>query len=157
MIRIFIILALIAPSLVQAETTSNSSSVTLVEPLTMTQSREMNFGKVLVPSSGSNLVRLKGNGDYHSSTTGTIGNFQESAQFKITGDPNSVVEYTSVSVSSTIPGVTFDRLYHTASQTINNNGKKNLNVGARIYVSSTATPGVYDNGELSYTIQVEYQ
>jgi len=146
-----------SPNLSKAIDVQNSSSVTIMQDLSLTQQTELNFGKVLIPASGTHLVRVKNNGDYHETTTGTIGNSQTHGRFYVTGEPNATIKYTKIAVSSSIPGVTFDRIYLTSSQTIPGDGDRYVNVGGRIYVDSTAQSGVYNNGELSYTFSAEYE
>ena len=70
-----------SPNLSKAIDVQNSSSVTIMQDLSLTQQTELNFGKVLIPASGTHLVRVKNNGDYHETTTGTIGNSQTHGRF----------------------------------------------------------------------------
>jgi hypothetical protein len=156
-IQLFLLIVIFIPKIVFAETVPSQASVEIVTPLTITKETELNFGKVEIPLTGSNRVVVRRNGQYNNNTEGTIGSYQTNALFRLSGEPNAAVNYVVISSQSTIPGVTFDRVIIPNSQNINNNGNKNLRVGGRIFVSSTASPGTYNNGELSYTFSAEYE
>lgn len=141
-----------------AETSTGAASVKIVTPLILQETTTLNFGNVLIPSSGTTYsVAVTRGGNYTAGSTGTLGNDQTNGQFHITGEPNYVVEINEVSTSSTITGVSFDALRLPATRTINSSGQVNFNVGGDITVDSTAAAGTYDNGELSYTVEALYQ
>lgn len=157
--RIIFLITMLVPFAANATSITSSAGVDVVTPLIMNQVREMSFGQVSIPPTGSppNAIKVKKNGDYASGTTGVIGEFQESARFEIFGEPNTVVQFSEVSVNSTIVGVTFDNIIVSATKTIPNDGQRFTKIGGQISIDSTASAGVYDNGELTYTVSIEYQ
>lgn len=141
-----------------ALTTQGAASVTIADGLAVQETQILSFGRIIKPTSGTHRVVVRPNGTYNAASAAfTLGQEQQNAIFRITGDADANIVISSSNIQSTITGVTFDSLRHPTSRTLNRRGLRNLNVGGVIIVDSSVVPGVYNQGELSYSITVNYE
>lgn len=157
---IITVLILILPSYGNALSVSKAGKVAIVTPISIVEVQQLDFGMVTPPATGGQNIRVRRDGTY-ASTTGTLGNFQKAGHIKVVGTPGQQFSVTGTS-SSTIPGVNFTTLlYPEAVQNLPlngvNKGQRVVTIGGVIRVFSTAVPGNYDSGELSYNLEINYQ
>lgn len=137
---------------------------TLWRPLTITQSKQLNFGAINV-STGNAVVNMSAQNGNRTVVSGGAGITLISslpgnpAEFAITGQPNTSVNVTLP--SSTVltgPGAAmtvnnFSRRPGGSSTNTNSNGNLTLTVGADLIINANQSAGVY-NG--TYTISINY-
>lgn len=139
----------------QAAEINSTATVTLSDGLELEELRQLSFGVVLIPSTGTNTVGVDnvGTGQYTSGSE-TLGDSQQNARYSITGFANQEVSITTSNVVSDIPGVSFS-VEHPNSRTLDTNGTANFKVWGEIVIDNTAQAGQYDN-DLEYTVTVAY-
>ncbi len=155
LIVVLVCSVLFAP-IVLAASQTGTATVTLSEGLVLEEVRQLSFGNVLLPTTGTNVVTVDtvGSGNYTSGDV--IGTDQSNARYKIVGFSDAVVDITSSDVVSTIPGVTFNAIDHGNSRTLDGSGEAFFKIGGTITVDTSAAAGVYNTGQLSYIITVDY-
>ncbi len=137
---------------------------TLWRPLTITQSKQLNFGAINV-STGNAVVNMSAQNGNRTIVSGAAGITLISslpgnpAEFVITGQPNTSINV-SLPTSTTLTGPgaamtvnNFSRRPSGSSTNTNSNGNLTLTVGADLIINANQAAGTY-NG--TYTISVNY-
>jgi carbohydrate-selective porin OprB len=128
------------------------------------------FGNVVIPSNGSKDVTVFPSGSVIGNIDGDNG--QRRGSHEITGSPNEQFKVTITNNSSTAQYVSLARLYAEVGGlscngesecgftglVMSGNGEGGtLLIGATMRVQSSAEPGRYESGQLSYTVTTEYE
>lgn len=146
------------------DTVSLPIIATLWRPLTITQTKQLNFGAINV-STGNAVVNMSAQNGNRTIVSGAAGITLISslpgnpAEFAITGQPNTSINVSlPSSITLTGPGApmtvnNFSRRPGGSSTNTNSNGNLTLTVGANLIINANQAAGVY-NG--TYTISVNY-
>jgi len=140
-----------------AQATANASaSATIITPITISKTIDMNFGNVAVSAStGGNVVLSTSSGRTTSgaggvtlpSTTGTV----SAAQFTASGQASFTYAITLASSATLSDGsghtMTVGSFVSnpSATGTLSSSGSQTLSVGATLAVTAAQTPGTYTN------------
>ena len=142
--------------------TSASGSVTLLRPITITKTADLEFGRVVKPSSGTGTVSMTNTSDATSAGSGAVaisGITTSRAKFTIDGEGGQGV---SVTVPATFPitngtdTITVTTTQNLGASTTLSNalgaaGSASLNVGGSFSVPSANTTGLY-TGTLNVSV-----
>lgn len=137
-------------------------TLTLWRPLSVTQTRKLNFGSIEM-SGGNSVVQIAAAGGARTIVSGAGGinlvtnRPGTSGEFTITGQPNTTVMVTlPASVSLTGPGNPMTVNSFTANPTtytLSASGSLTLNIGARLTIGAAQVPGTYSG---TYNLTVSY-
>lgn len=128
------------------------------EPLILQERDEMNFG-IIAPDPAGDQITLNTNNTIDTVNSSQSLGGQQFGRFRITGTPNSIVTY-SFSSGDFLSGPGADMPFgnyttnRPASFALNNNGRKQIRIGATLTVGPNQVAGTYSG---SYTITVNYQ
>lgn len=135
------------------------------QPITIDKKRDMKFGTFASDVSGSGTVVLNPNAD-QTTLTGPLFDFGGTvrrARFQIIGDAKAWVIVTlpsSITIRKGTSGnaMTVDTFTMDVTNPVrlNNSGKKTINIGATLRVTTNQTAGNY-NDDNEFTIDVDYQ
>lgn len=142
--------------------TSASGSVTLLRPITITKTADLEFGRVVKPSSGTGTVSMTNASDATTAGSGAVaisGITTSRAKFTIDGEGGQGV---SVTVPATFPitngtdSITVTTTQNLGTSTTLSNalgaaGSASLNVGGSFSVPSANTTGLY-TGTLNVSV-----
>jgi hypothetical protein len=160
---VFTGLCLLAPS-AMAATTSSTVRTTIVQPVSMTKTSDLAFGRVISRTTANRITINQTTGVRTASlgaTTLLAGAPISRAAFQVVGQPamittvalpaSTVLARTGGGASMTVNTY---RRRPTGNPVIPASGAYTLNVGARLNVSANQQPGVYTG---SFTVTVNYQ
>jgi hypothetical protein len=161
----FLILSLIGFSISghTQVTASANVSATIVTPISITKTYDLNFGNIAPSSSGGEVVidpagsRSASGGVTLPGTVGTVA----AASFHVTGTPNYSYSITLPSVPLTISSggdnmtVNVFASEPAVTGTLDASGSQTINVGATLHVVGSQTPGFYASGT-PFTVTVNY-
>ncbi|MEI6277147.1 MAG: DUF4402 domain-containing protein [Prolixibacteraceae bacterium] len=155
----------VATSKAQISKTANASA-TIVTPIGLTKTIDMNFGNVAVSASGGTVIlpstggsRTTSGGVTLPATAGTV----TMASFTVTGTggysyaitlPSAALTVTDPISLSTMTVETFEST-PSATGVLNGAGSQILNVGATLNVAANQTAGVYTSAT-PFTVTVNY-
>lgn len=160
------VLAVALPGVAHAQSSANASatgSTTIVQPITITKTADLSFGRLVKPVSGTAGAMVMSNIDDLDLEVGVAGLDNVSrAKFTIAGEGGQAVSismpanFTMSKGSDTIsvelaPDVSGSI---TLSGALGSTGSASLNVGGLIYLDSTTPTGLYSG---SFTVTVAYQ
>lgn len=153
---LFVIVFLAVSSNAMAESLVGNITVEIREPITLTETRALDFGGLNIDSGGGE-VRMRNNGTliFVSGNVTAFGTSQ-SGRFQATGTPNAALSITlPTEVFLSGPGDDI-RLYDFRrsagnSPTLNNSGIRNFNVRSRLVIAPNQVPGTYSG---TYTVTV---
>ena len=142
-----------------------TSSATIVTPITITNSGNMNFGNIAVSASGGTVVLTPAGAR---STTGglkltTVAGTVTAAHFDITGQlnytyaitlPSAPVVLTRATGTETMEATSFTSS-PTPTGTLDGSGKQTIDVGATLTVANSQVAGTYVTGT-PFTVTVNY-
>jgi hypothetical protein len=173
-IKKYIAIAIIAAGIVGgsgaalAQATANTSasgSATIIRPITISKTADLQFGRVVLPSSGSATVTIANTAD--SISTGTAvalsGITTSRGKFTISGESAQAINITVGTLSMSGPSASTLAVTLSPDQvsgaalsgaTIGSAGSLTLNVGGSFALPSTQTTGVYTG---TFTVNVGYQ
>lgn len=144
----------------EAEATARAAA-TIIQPITIENTRDLNFGDIAVNSTSGGTVVLPTTGERSSTggvtlpaTTGTV----TSARFIVTGVDGyafSIQLPNSITLSGTGDPMTVSSIVSTPSANGTINGETEILVGATLEVNANQTPGLYENTE-DLTVTVDY-
>ena len=163
MILAFLLIGINAAVFAQVTATANATA-TIVTPISITKTVDMNFGNVAVSgTSGGTVVlapastRTSTGGVTLPSTTGTV----TAASFTVNGTANYTYAITLPSSSLTITSgsntmsVTTFTSSPSATGTLDGTGAQTLNVGATLTVAAAQAAGVYTSAS-PFSVTVNY-
>ena len=150
----------------QSSTQSTSGSATIIQPITLTKATDLAFGKIMRPSSGSNVVQIN-------ETTGTrtasgggnaalIASTVSRASYSVAGEGGqtysinvpATFDMTRSGTSDTVTvTLTATATSGTLSGTIGSAGASSFGVGGSFPVASTTATGAYTG---SFDVTVAY-
>lgn len=146
------------------QTVSLPITLTLWRPLTVSQTKQLDFGSINV-STGNAVVRMSSQNGSRTIVSGASGitlitsSPGEPAEFLIKGQSNTSV-FITVSSSTTLTGPgapmtvnNFNRRPGTSALNLNSNGEATLKIGADLKINANQAAGRY-NG--TYTITINY-
>jgi len=158
----FVMFAFSAAMLAQVSATSTASA-TIVSPIAISNTANMNFGNVAVSASAGTVVMTPAG--VRSVTGGctlpAITGSPAAASFNVTGVANYTYAITLPAVATTISSgansMTVDTWTSTPSNTgtLNGSGSQTLNVGATLHVSGSQAGGTYTSAT-PFTVTVNY-
>jgi len=140
---------------------------TIIAPLTITETANMNFGNVAVQALSGGTVALTAAAAPTRTPTGgvTLPNFNKgtisSAAFSVTGQPNYTYAITLPSSATTVTSSTNTMTVDTWTSsptptgTLAADGTQTLYVGATLNVGAAQVPGTYVSGT-GFTVTVNY-
>lgn len=153
-----------------ALTDTFTATIDVLDALAMSQSTQMNFGKIGTPGSSGVVVHLTSGGAEGGSTTATIVDATDFAAgvYKITGSANNTISISGANVGGEA-GFTFTELLCSydgggetniiaapkTTQAAAGSGGKNLTCGAKLAVANTVTEGNDYAPDLSITVDYE--
>jgi len=148
--------------------------IEFILPLSISAGTPLNFGSVVLPPSGSENLTINHLTENSSSGTISILGGQNRGSHDISGSNHQNYQLAITAYSSLI-GISFTNitalvlgagnndscsnheLCNISSLNINGGYGGTLYVGASINIASTVNTGTYNNGELQYTIALEYE
>jgi hypothetical protein len=160
---LFLLLIGLSASLIAQVSATSSASATIVTPITLAKTADLNFGNVAVSSTAGTVVltaagtRSSTGGVTLPATTGTV----TSASFTVTGAPNYTFAITLPSTATTITSgansMTVNSFTSNPSPTgtLNGSGTQTLKVGATLNVSASQAAGAYTS-VTPFTVTVNY-
>ena len=142
--------------------TSASGSVTLLRPITITKTADLEFGRVVKPSTGTGTVSMTNASDAVTAASGAVaisGITTSRAKFTIDGEGGQGVSVTVPATFNIVNGAVTITVTTTqnlgASTTLNNAlgsaGSATLDVGGSFNVPSTNATGLY-TGTLNVSV-----
>lgn len=144
--------------------TSASGSVTIIRPITITKTADLQFGRVVLPSTGSATVTIANTADTISTGTAVAltGITTSRGKFTIGGEGAQAINITVGTLTMTGPSaatlaVTLspDQVSGAVlSSTLGSAGSLTLNVGGSFSLPSTQVTGAYTG---TFTVNVGYQ
>lgn len=135
-----------------------SSSADIRDPLVLQERDEMNFG-IIAPDPAGDQITLNVNNTINTLNGSQHLGGQQFGRFRIIGTPNSNVTY-SFSTGDTLSGPGTDMPFgnfqtnRPASFAINDNGRRQIRIGATLTVNPNQIAGNYSG---IYTFTVYYQ
>ncbi|MGE5424273.1 MAG: DUF4402 domain-containing protein [Syntrophothermus sp.] len=159
---IAVMLFISASSFAQVSATANVSG-TIVTPIAISKTTDMNFGNVAVSSTAGTVIlstagsRTKTGGVTLPTTTGTVAE----AVFHITGTPTYTYSIslsgTPVTVTSSGNTMTVDNFITnpTPTGTLDGTGAQDIHIGATLNVAGNQAAGSYTSGT-PFTVTVNY-
>lgn len=150
--------ALLLPPTARAATGAAPAHVTIVEPLQLSATQQMEFGTIAPPSSGSQSFRLDvssevlqaGSGD------GAAGGQALLAEFTLTGDPlRALAVSAEVTQDFGDPALSLGDLQVTGGDAFDASGQVAVRIGGTLTVASDAAPA--SHGDAVITVTVDYQ
>ena len=165
------IFAIAAPAHADTDTQQGSSQAEIVEPITVTKTTNLDFGKIVAHSTGIGRVRINArNGNRtHNANTSVLGTTGFSrALFDVTGEARRFVILSTSSNTITLTGpgtpMTVDRLRVSRNNRgqrslprryrIPRSGSMEIGFGGRLNVPANQTPGIY-TGTFDLTVIYE--
>lgn len=158
------ILGFSAVSFAQTQNATASTTASIVNPLTIAKTTDMNFGPVLAGSTGGKVILNFADGRSYTGTgvsgiAGTGGSAPKSAVFTITGTGTSaysiVIPIAPITMSGTTTGLTVDAFLSDSGLTGNlAGGTMVIKIGATLNLPTGAiVAGTYTNAsDLSVTV-----
>lgn len=149
--------------LANAATENGSATATVVTPVTVTQSQELNFGQFAAgDTAGTVVISTAG---AHSQTGGVVlmsgSTGQQAGQFDITGEGDNAISVTVGSTATLSDGTnTMAVTIDATPPTQLTSGSATLNVGGTLSVDANQPAGTYNTANASgstYTVTVNYQ
>ncbi len=145
--------------------TSASGSATIIRPITIAKTADLQFGRVVLPSTGSATVVIANTADTVATGTavGLTGIATTRGKFAIGGESAQAINITVGTLTMTGPAASTlavtlspDKASGAAlsGAVIGSAGSLTLNVGGTVTLPSTQTPGTYSG---SFTVNVGYQ
>jgi hypothetical protein len=161
------ILAILTSNIGFAQSNATAgASATIVTPITITKTVDMNFGNIAVQAVGGGTVVLAASGT-RSATSGVtlpaVSGTVTAASFDIAGQANYTYAITLPSSATVIydAGQTHNMTVDTwtsspsATGTLSGTGTQTLKVGALLHVGAGQAPGMYTSGT-DFTVTVNY-
>ena len=149
----------------QATTTANASA-TIISPISISKSADLNFGNLAVDAAGGTVIleptgagsRISGGagGVSFPATTGTV----SAATFVVSGQADFTFSVnllsTSIQITNGANNMTVDNFSTSAGAgVLNNLGTQTIYVGADLAVAGSQAPGVYTSAA-PFTVLVNY-
>jgi len=142
-------------------TASATASATIVTPISITKTVDMNFGNVAVTASGGTVIlatdgsRTKTGGVTLPAVTGTV----TAAEFDVTGEGNYTYVITLPSgnhtISSGLNTMTVNGFNYSSGAGTLSSGAQTFSVGATLNVSATQPAGTYTSAT-PFDVTVNY-
>lgn len=132
--------------------------VTIVQPLQVSTTQQMEFATIAPPSEGTQTFRL----DALSATlepgpgTGTASGEALLAEFSVTGDPDRALDVQAeVTQDFADPALSLGELRVAGSAAFDSSGQATVRIGGTLTVAAGATPA--SHGDAVITVTVHYQ
>jgi hypothetical protein len=162
LMRSFAILTMLLFALnANAQTASATVSATIIQPITISKTVDMNFGNAIVDATTGTIVltpagtrSTTGGVSFLTATPGTV----TAASFEVTGGVNATYAITLPAAAITNKGgdnMTVDNWTTDATGLLNGIGKEIFNVGATLHVSANQVSGTYLS-TIPFTVTVNY-
>lgn len=158
------LLALSTPALAQnSANTSATGSVTIIRPITITKTADLQFGRIVKPATGSASVTIANTADSVSAGTAvSLGGTISRAKFTIDGEGGQAISVSvgsltmnGPSASTLVVALTPDQVTGVQlSNALGAAGSLTLNVGGSFPLPAAATTGLYSG---TFTVTVAYQ
>lgn len=139
-----------------AGTTTGSASVTILSPITVTETAQLSFGSISSSATAGTVVVAPGGTVTYGGGVTNFGGGAVPAAFNISGTGNSaytVVTDTSTLLTSGANSMTVDQFTNNASGSLTA-GADSFNIGATLNVGINQPDGVYTG---TYNVTVNYQ
>lgn len=142
--------------------TSASGSVTLIRPITITKTADLEFGRVVKPTAGTGTVSMTNASDTTTASAGAValaGITTSRAKFTIDGEGAQVVNITvpaTFVITNTVDNITVTTTQNlgastTLSGALGAAGNASLNVGGSFSVPAANSTGLY-TGTLNVSV-----
>lgn len=167
----FAAFALAASPAIAQETTQGSASSTVIEPVQIVNTADLDFGQIIPGGTGTGRVIINARtnartANANATLVGTSG-FNR-AEFTVTGEPRQFVNLTTASPTITLTGPGANMTVNRLRVNRNNGGQRqlprvfripasgtmNIGFGGRLNVGSTQAPGIYSG---TFDLTVAYQ
>lgn len=141
------------------DSANGTSSVNIVNPITVSEISPLSFGEIILADRGSNTIIMGNNGQLSSTAAAAQYNGSKTTgEFLITGSPHAMVfiQFNNSNDLNRGPHSIKLRGFTTENRkpVLNENGNVVINVGARIIINPNQPSGNYTG---SYPITVSYQ
>jgi hypothetical protein len=160
---LLLILLAFSDGLLAQVSATGSASATIVTPIALAKTQDMNFGNVAVSATAGTVVltpagtRSSTGGVTLPTTAGTV----TSASFTVTGAPNYTYSITLPSTATTITSGVNNMTVNTFTSNptptglLNGSGTQTLKVGATLNVSASQPAGAY-TAATPFSVTVNY-